>query len=239
MRPGRGLPVVVTAGLQQGSRTQAWCYDAAAVSSAGGATNGPSSGSTSATVAGLGFGSWGCSGRARVGRGAVSDTDMTGGTACEASTWRSSSGVECRLSAGGRGGLAHAAGTGAACCCDGWAAAREPNAGVVLRCCGCEQRGRGDQRAVVGMHVGHCCRLGLRQLGLQRAGAGGPGSGWCDGHDGGDCVRGVEVEVEQRGGVQAEFRCCWGLRTLGSVSRAACCCDVWAAAREPDAGVVL
>ena len=104
----------------------------------------------------------------------------------------------------GRGGRAHAAGTGAACCCDGWAAAREPDGGVVLRCCGCEQRGRGDQRAVVGMHVGHCCRLGLRQLGLQRAGAGGPGSGWCDGHDGGDCVRGVEVEVEQRGGVQAE-----------------------------------
>jgi hypothetical protein len=55
MRPGRGLPVVVTAGVQQGSRTQAWCYDAAGVSSAGWATNGPSSGCTSATVAGLGF----------------------------------------------------------------------------------------------------------------------------------------------------------------------------------------
>ena len=52
-------------------------------------------------------------------------------------------------------------------------------------------------------------------------------------------MRGVDVEVEQRGGVQAEFRCCWGLRTLASVSRAACCCDGWAAAREPDAGVVL
>ncbi|OBQ32002.1 MAG: hypothetical protein AN484_28400, partial [Aphanizomenon flos-aquae WA102] len=104
MRPGQGLPVVVTAGLQQGSRTQAWCYDAAAVSSVGGATNGPSSGCTSATVAGLGFGSWGYSGQARVGRGAAGAMDMTGGTACEASRWRSSSGVECRLSAGVGGG---------------------------------------------------------------------------------------------------------------------------------------
>ena len=89
------------------------------------------------------------------------------------------------------------------------------------------------------MHVCDCCGLGLRELGLQREGAGGPWIGGQDGHDGGDCVRGVDVEVEPRGGVQAEFRCCWGLRTLASVSRAACCCDVWAAAREPDAGVVL
>ncbi|OBQ31712.1 MAG: hypothetical protein AN484_28750, partial [Aphanizomenon flos-aquae WA102] len=94
MRPGQGLPVVVTAGLQQGSRTEAWCYDGAAVSSVGGATNGPSSGCTSATVAGLGFGSWGYSGQARVGRGAAGAMDMTGGTACEASRWRSNSGVE-------------------------------------------------------------------------------------------------------------------------------------------------
>jgi hypothetical protein len=70
MRQGQGLPVVVTFGLQQGSRTQAWCYDAAVVSSVGGLTNGPSSGSTSATVAGFSFGSWGYSGKARVGRGA-------------------------------------------------------------------------------------------------------------------------------------------------------------------------
>ena len=104
VRQGQGLPVVVTFGLQQGSRTQAWCYDAAVVSSAGGATNGPSSGCTSATVAGFSFGSWGYSGKARVGRGAVGDMDMTGGTACEASTWRSNSAVECKLSAGVGGG---------------------------------------------------------------------------------------------------------------------------------------
>ena len=66
MRRGQGLPVVVTVGLQQGSRTQVWCYDAAAVSSVGGLTNGPSSGSASLTVAGSGFGSVGFSGRVRV-----------------------------------------------------------------------------------------------------------------------------------------------------------------------------
>ncbi|OBQ32129.1 MAG: hypothetical protein AN484_28250, partial [Aphanizomenon flos-aquae WA102] len=103
LRLGQGLPVVVTFGLQQGSRTQAWCYDGAVVSSVGGASNGPSSGSSSATVAGFSFGSAGYSGRARVGRGAASSADMTGGSACEASTWRSSSVVECRV-AGGLGG---------------------------------------------------------------------------------------------------------------------------------------
>jgi hypothetical protein len=52
-----GLPVVVMFGVQQGSRTQAWCYGAAVVSSVGGLTNGPSLGCTSATVAGFSFGS--------------------------------------------------------------------------------------------------------------------------------------------------------------------------------------
>ena len=104
MRVGQGLPVVVTIGLQQGSLTQAWCYDGAVVNGVGGASNGPSSGSTSATVAGFSFGSAGLSGRARVGRGAPSSIDMTGGSACEASTWTSSSAVACRLSRGVGGG---------------------------------------------------------------------------------------------------------------------------------------
>jgi hypothetical protein len=99
------LPVVVTFGLQQGSRTQVWCYDAAAVSSVGGLTNGPSSGSAIVTVAGTGFGSFGHSGRVRVGRGAASDGDMTGGSGCEMSAWKSTSGVECKLSAGVGGGF--------------------------------------------------------------------------------------------------------------------------------------
>jgi len=100
LRQGQGLPVVVTFGLQQGSRTQAWCYDAAVVSSAGGATNGPSSGFLSVTVVGQGLGSLGYSGKARVGRGFASEVDMTGGTSCESSIWRSFSGLECKLSAG-------------------------------------------------------------------------------------------------------------------------------------------
>jgi len=58
MRLGQGLPVVVTFGLVAG------CCDAWAAA-VGGLTNGPSSGCTSATVAGLSFGSWGYSGKAR------------------------------------------------------------------------------------------------------------------------------------------------------------------------------
>jgi len=50
MRRAQGLPVVVTVGLQQGSRTQAWCYDAAVVSSVGRLTNGPSTGGVSVTA---------------------------------------------------------------------------------------------------------------------------------------------------------------------------------------------
>ena len=76
---------------------------------------------------------------------------------------------------GGRGAwrrMAAASGTGAARCCDVWAAARQPDAGVVLRRRCCEQRGRGEQRAVVGIDVGDGCGLQLRERGLQRAGAG-------------------------------------------------------------------
>jgi len=49
---GQGLPVVVSAGLQSGSLTQAWSYDAAEVSAAGGASNGPSSGCVSVDCCG-------------------------------------------------------------------------------------------------------------------------------------------------------------------------------------------
>ncbi len=77
MRQGEGLPVVVTMGLQQGSLTQAWSYDTVVVSSIGGLTNGPTSGCTSSTVSGLGFGSLGLSGKARVG---VWGGNVQGGT---------------------------------------------------------------------------------------------------------------------------------------------------------------
>ena len=58
-------------------------------------------------------------------------------------------------------------------------------------------------------------------------------------HERRDCVLGVEVEVEQRRCVQGDVR---DWRRVGEVvdkRRAACCCDGWAAAREPDAGVEL
>ena len=80
-------------------------------SSAGGATNGPSSGSTSATVAGFSFGSWGYSGKARVGRGSGSEGDVTGGTACQASVWESSSSLVCKVV----GGVGAEGGAGRGC----------------------------------------------------------------------------------------------------------------------------
>jgi hypothetical protein len=48
-----------------------------------------------------------------VGRGALSSVDMTVGSACEASRWRSDSGVECKAGGGGQGRGALAAGGGA------------------------------------------------------------------------------------------------------------------------------
>ncbi len=60
------------------SVTQFVTFNKPVVSSIGGLTNGPSSGSTSATVAGFNFGSWGYSGKARdEGRGAASSIVMT------------------------------------------------------------------------------------------------------------------------------------------------------------------
>ena len=72
---------------------------------------------------------------------------------------------------GGRRGRALAAGTRAAGCCDVWAAARQLDAGVVLRRCCCELCRRGEQRAVVGVDVCDCRGLQLRERGAQRAGA--------------------------------------------------------------------
>ena len=77
--------------------------------------------------------------------------------------------------------------------------ARQLDAGLELRRCGCERCGQQQQRAVVGIDVGHGCREQLGQLGLQRQGAGGARGGVVDGHEGRDGVRGVDVEVEQRG----------------------------------------
>ena len=78
-----------------------------------------------------------------------------------------------------RMGLVKDACSGAACCCDVWAAARQPDGGVVLRRGCCELCGRGEQRAVVGIDVCDCCGLELRERGVQRAGARGA-RGWVE-----------------------------------------------------------
>ena len=79
-----------------------------------------------------------------------------------------------------RRGLVLDACSGAACCCDVWAAARQPDGGVELRQeYGDKQRGGGEQRAVVGVYLCHCCGLELRERGVQRAGARGA-RGWVE-----------------------------------------------------------
>jgi len=178
LRLGQGLPVVVTFGLQQGSRTQAWCYDGAVVSSVGGASNGPSSGSSSATVAGFSFGSAGYSGRARVGRGAASSADMTGGARARRRRGGRAAWLSARLRRG-LGGGSHRCGCGQglpvvvtfglqqgsrtqAWCYDG----------AVVSSVGGASNGPSS-----GSHVRHGCGLQLRERGLQRAGAGGARGG--------------------------------------------------------------
>ena len=128
-------------------------------------------------------------------------------------------------------------GTGAACCCDCWAAARQPHSGLELRRDCCELCWRVDERAVVGMHVCHGCRVELWTPGLQRQGARRAGIGVGCRHDGRHCVRGVGVEVGLGSGVQAER---WdGRWNTASGSELACCCDCWAAARQLDASLEL
>ncbi len=61
--------LVLTLQQQKMVLTKAWSYDRAVVSSVGGASNGPSSGSIFATFTGLSFGSTDSSGRMRVGCG--------------------------------------------------------------------------------------------------------------------------------------------------------------------------
>ena len=109
---------------------------------------------------------------------------------------------------------------------------------MVLRRSGCERCWQLDEWAVVGIDVSDGCRLGFRELGLQRQGARGPRGRIRQRHDGWQCVQGVDVEVEQRGRVQAECGGRGGLAHAAGTG-AARCCHVWAAARQPDAGVVL
>jgi hypothetical protein len=192
-RRGQGLPVVVSVGAQGGSRTQAWSYDAAVVSSAGGATNGASSGCVSLTVAGAGLGASGYSGAGRVGRSGASDADMSGGSACVASAWRSDSAMVCK-SASGVGGGART-GAGAACCCECWCARGQPDAGLELRRCCCELCRRRDERGEQRLRVFDCCGSWTGSVWLLWSGS--SRAVWSErrGHERRQCVRCVCVAV--------------------------------------------
>ena len=85
--------------------TRVWSYDFPVVSSVA-ITNGPSTGSTSLTVVGERIGLSGYSSGVRLGRmvsgsaGGHTSIGMEGGTACEASTWVSDSGIGCKSGGG-------------------------------------------------------------------------------------------------------------------------------------------
>ncbi len=70
---------------------------------------------------------------------------------------------------------------------------------MVLRQGNCEQRGGGEIRAVVSMHVRHGRKHELREPGLEREGARGARCGVVQRRDGRECVQDVDVAVGERG----------------------------------------
>jgi len=99
LRPGQGLPIFMSVALQQGSLTQAWCYDVVAIRGLIGSSNGACSGDSYVIVSGIRFGNSGFSGGSRLGRSGATD-DMNGGSSCRASLWQSDSGLVCKSSSG-------------------------------------------------------------------------------------------------------------------------------------------
>ena len=67
-------------------------------------SNGPTTGSSSLSMAGQGYGVVGVSARVRVGR-ALNEGGMEGGSGCEASVWASDSGAVCKVGRGVGGAL--------------------------------------------------------------------------------------------------------------------------------------
>jgi len=99
----QGMPVVVSVGLQQGSRTRAWSYDTISVISLlqlGFSSNFPSSGSSVAIVKGLSLSSIGRSASIRVGMYSLENRYSTGATACGGSIWLSDSSLLCKIGSG-------------------------------------------------------------------------------------------------------------------------------------------
>jgi hypothetical protein len=95
--------MIMTIILNSGSLTTTWCYNVPTISSIA-TPNGPTSGAVPIQIQGTMFGSRHFSVRARLGRGSAFEDDMTGGTACEASTWVSDSAASCKVSGGAGGG---------------------------------------------------------------------------------------------------------------------------------------
>ena len=107
------------------------------------------------------------------------------------------------------------------------------DAGVELRCWGCEQRGGLHERSKQRGRERECCGAGVRCCGSELGGAGGT-SAERRGDGGGKRVRGERVGERQRSCVQGwEGR--WG--ELSTRVGTACCCDGRDAAGELDAGV--
>lgn len=106
-----------------------------------------------------------------MGRGTGGEGVVTGGTACEAAVWESSSSLVLHngknslsmskvCNEGGDGPAKHGEGQPWECGAAVW----QPNVGVDYDAAG----GRCNQRAVVGLRVSDCCRAGAGQPGLQR-----------------------------------------------------------------------
>jgi hypothetical protein len=97
----QGLSLAVSVEHVVGIKHQIWIYDALMASDIEGSSNGPSSGGTSFTIFGLGFGLNGCS--SAIGLGSISQSGRRIDkhvSSCLSSRWASSSVLTCKLSAG-------------------------------------------------------------------------------------------------------------------------------------------
>ena len=101
---GRGMPVVLSVGVQPGSITQAFCYNMAVVRAFEGPLNVPTSGASSILVFGSNFGLTGFSSRIREGRGSGTQDEMIGSTVTGSAIWVSDSLLMCKHSEGAGGG---------------------------------------------------------------------------------------------------------------------------------------
>jgi hypothetical protein len=107
VRQGQGLPVVVTFGLQQGSRTQAWCYDFVSVAVVLLHSHMPASGSVIINIHGSEYGIQSYSSSIFVQSSHFFFSGSVNGSVCEFSFWHSISSISSKINSGfgGRGGF--------------------------------------------------------------------------------------------------------------------------------------